>query len=244
MAYYYQSPEAVRFERSMREGIMEAAVALNASGADFSTYEESRGNMQLWSRTNNGGLLLKKGVPASVGIEDIFRNGHLYAFECGTAMVIVLYKATLGAIGENTFNMYFKDLFLWDWHYDSNLRVIFTHSKYETLPGDIVYFKNPDHAPEKQEWQGENAVMLRDGLYYGHGIGITTAEGIITSLNQERVPGSVTSAYLINDALHPDFEYLRSLSLGRELPVMEQRRSESTIFSRIGGTSYIHKLKR
>ncbi|KGE19758.1 hypothetical protein [Paenibacillus wynnii] len=244
MSYYYQHPGAVGFERKMRAAIMEAAAALNASGADFAVYEDSRGNPQLWTRTANGGLQLRKGVLPSVGISDIFRNGHLYAFECGTAMVIVLYMATLEVIGENAFNTYFQDLFLWDWHYHSNLRLIATHHISEASPGDVVYFKNPDHAPDKVEWQGENAIMLEDGLYYGHGIGIAPAEVIIDSLNQERYPGSLTSAYLTNEALHPDFAYLQSLSLGREPSPVDPRHLESTIFSRIGTQSYIHHLKR
>ena len=243
MAYYYQSPGAVEFERRMRARIMEAAVALNASGADFAVYKDSRGNPQLWTRTNNGGLLLQTGVSPSAGILDIFRNGHLYAFECGTAMVIVLYKATIDVIGENAFNIYFKDMFLCDWHYNSNLRLVSTHDKSEAIPGDVVYFKNPDHAPDKEEWQGENAIMLEGGQYYGHGIGIAPAEVIIDSLNQERVPGSTTSAYLTNEGLHPDFEYMRSLSEGRQPPPVNQKQSESAVFSRIGATTYIHKIK-
>jgi len=243
MAYYYQSPAVADFEQRMRAGIMEAATALNASGADFAVYKDSRGNPQLWSRTGNGGLSLRNGVTPSEGIRDIFRNGHLYAFECGTAMIIVLYKATIDAIGENAFDLYFRDLFLWDWHYNSNLRLVVNYNKAEALPGDVVYFKNPDHAPDKEEWQGENAIMLENGLYYGHGIGIAPAGVIIDSLNQERVPGSITSAYLTNESLHPDFEHLRSLSMGRELPPTDLEQSESAIFSRIGSTSYIHKIK-
>ncbi|WP_410513137.1 protein-glutamine gamma-glutamyltransferase [Paenibacillus sp. BR2-3] len=242
MSYYYQSPESLKFEQNMRKGIIDSAKALKASGVDFATYKSTRCNKKFWSRTGNGGILLKKGVLPSVGIVDIFQNGHLYAFECSAAMVIVLYKATLDAIGADIFNAYFKDMFLWDWNVDSDLRLITTYYKNEMTPGDIVYFKNPDHAPDKQEWQGENAVMFADDLYYGHGIGITTAAGIIASLNKERIPGSVSSAYLTDQALHPDFEYLRRLSLGRSQPVVDHRQSENAVFARIGAGRYIHKI--
>lgn len=242
MSYSYSSIEAQLFERSVRTGIIQSAIGLNASGAEFATFADSRGNAQFWTRTRNGGLLLKDGVMPSVAIVDIFRNGHLYAFECATAMVVVLYHAILGAIGENAFNRYFKDLFLWDWHYDSNLKLITTHDPSEVSPGDIVYFKNPDHAPSNPEWQGENAIVLPNGLYYGHGIGITPAVGIIAALNEKRIPGSVTSAYLTNQGLHPDFEYLRSLMLGRELPSTRRTPFESTVFSRIGAGRYIHRI--
>lgn len=237
-----RSPDALEFERKMRDGIVESAEALNASGVDFATFDESRCNPQFWTLTNNGGLQLRPSVSSTIGIRDIFQNGHLYAFECATAMVIVLYKATIGAIGEQAFNRYFRDLYLWDWNYDDNLRLITTYHKDEMLRGDVVYFKNPDHAPDKPEWQGENAIKLDNGLYYGHGIGITTAEVIIDSLNQERVPGSTTSAYFTDEAIHPDFEYLQQLSTKPYLPAGASRSSRDKVYSRIGVRNYIYKI--
>lgn len=237
-----RSPDALEFERKMRDGIVESAEALNASGVDFATFDESRCNPQFWTLTNNGGLQLRPSVSSTIGIRDIFQNGHLYAFECATAMVIVLYKATIGAIGEQAFNRYFRDLYLWDWNYDDNLRLITTYHKDEMLRGDVVYFKNPDHAPDKPEWQGENAIKLGNDLYYGHGIGITTAEVIIDSLNQERVPGSTTSAYFTDEALHPDFEYLQQLSTKPYLPAGASRGSRDRVYSRIGVRTYIYKI--
>lgn len=243
MSFYYQSPVSGDFERNMRRGIIESAIALNASGVDFATFEESRGNEAFWRRTANGGLQLRPGVSPSDAVMDIFWNGRLYAFECGTAMVIILYKATMDAIGRDAFNRYFKDLFLWDWHVHSNLKMVTIRNMAEVYPGDIVYFKNPDHDPRTPEWQGENAVLLAPGRYYGHGIGITTAEGIIASLNQERVPGSYTSAYLSDDAVHPDFEYLYALSSGRLIPAADNVNSQLTIFARIGVHRYIYNEK-
>lgn len=124
-----RSPDALDFERKMRESIVESAEALNESGVDFATFDDSRCNPQFWTRTEIGGLQLNTGVEPTVGIKDIFRNGHLYAFECATAMVIVMYRATIEAIGEEAFNQYFKDLFLWDWNYDENLRLITNYNK-------------------------------------------------------------------------------------------------------------------
>lgn len=242
MVKEFRSPDALEFERKMRDGIVESAEALNASGVDFATFDESRCNPQFWTLTNNGGLQLRPSISSTIGIRDIFQNGHLYAFECATAMVVVLYKATIGAIGEQAFNRYFRDLYLWDWNYDDNLRLITTYYKDDMFRGDVVYFKNPDHAPEKPEWQGENAIKLDNGLYYGHGIGITTAKGIIDSLNQERVPGSNTSAYFTDEALHPDFEYLQQLSMRPYLPAGANRSLKDKVYSRIGVRSYIYKI--
>ena len=58
------------------------------------------------------------------------------------------------------------------------------------LPGDVVYFKNPDFNPYTPEWKGLNAVVLDDGTYFAHGIGIGTAEQFIHILNQMRKPWS------------------------------------------------------
>nr|WP_325049992.1 hypothetical protein [Cohnella faecalis] len=69
-------------------------------------------------------------------------------------MVIILYKATLDSIGKDTFNAYFKDLFLYDWNYDNNLKLITVENKNEAYPGDVLYFENPDFDPKTPEWRG------------------------------------------------------------------------------------------
>lgn len=240
VVYHYDSLDALEFELKMRTGIVESAKALNASGANFATFDNSRCNKQFWIRTDNGGFRLKSGIMPSEGINDIFENGHLYAFECATAMVIILYKATLTVMDRELFNTYFKDLFLRDWNYDSDLRLITTEYKNGAYPGDLVYFKNPDHAPETPEWQGENAVVLANDLYYGHGIGIRTSEEMIVALNRKRIPQSVTSAYLSDEVLHPDFEYLRKLSTGGNHPAVENTLLRSTIVARVGAHTYIY----
>ncbi len=225
VTYRYDSTETLVFELKMRTRIVESAKALDASHASFTTFKNSRCNEKFWSRTENGGFQLKSGVLPSDAVSDIFHNGRLYGFECATAIVIVLYKAILDSIHKEPFNVFFKDLLLWDWNYDSDLRLISTDNKDEAYPGDVLYFKNPDYAPETPQWQGENAVMLADDLYYGHGIGIKSSEKMISSLNSKRKPGSTTSAYLFNQVVHPDFEYIRKLSAGRtpsERPIVAQ----------------------
>ncbi|MHA6533122.1 protein-glutamine gamma-glutamyltransferase [Paenibacillus sp. BAC0078] len=240
MAYGYGNPNS-GFEQTMRERIVQTAKAMNVGGTEFSTFKNSRCNPRYWIRTANGGFQLRDDVTPSAAIKDIFVNGKLYAFECAMAMVMILYKATIDMIGEEAFDRYFTDLFLWDWNYDNNLRLITTFSQSEMLPGDIVYFKNPDHDPDKPEWQGENAVLLGPDSYYGHGLGIKSAQGMIASLNRERVPGSRTSAYLTDEALHPDFAYLQTLSSRSVLYPKGGSGARNTIFSRIGVNSYIIK---
>nr|WP_219220142.1 protein-glutamine gamma-glutamyltransferase [Paenibacillus sp. S150] len=240
VAYGYGAP-ASGFEQNMRGRIIETARAMNVGGTQFSTFKNSRCNPRYWIRNSNGGFQLRSDVTPSAAINDIFINGRLYAFECAMAMVMIFYKATIDSIGENAFNRYFTDLFLWDWNYDNNLRMITTFNPWEMRPGDVVYFKNPDHDPEKPEWQGENAVLLGNDSYYGHGLGIKSADGIIASLNRERVPGSRISAYLANEALHPDFAYIQTLSSRSALPPTGSGSARNKIFSRIGVKSYIIK---
>lgn len=238
----YNSPEAMEFELIMRTNIVESAKALNYSGAIFATFENSRCNDQLWLRTPSGGFRLRSGVLPSDGINDIYRNGRFYAFECATAIVIVLYKAILDTIHTTAFNVHFRDLFLRDWQTDTDLRLIPTYNKNEAYPGDILYFKNPDH--NSPEWQGENAVKLADDLYYGHGIGIGTSEKMIYYLNKTRIPGSLISAFLTELVIHPDFEYLRKLSLRGNHRVVQDKHLENSIVARIGTKIYMYQVKK
>ncbi|CAM4378361.1 protein-glutamine gamma-glutamyltransferase [Paenibacillus alkaliterrae] len=211
VVYRFPSADALEFELKMRLHIVEAAKAMYASGVSFATFATSRCNEQYWIRTENGGFQLRPGVPPSVGINDIYVNGEMYAFECAVAIIIMLYKAVLDTVGTAVFNRYFQNLFLRDWQYDRDLRLITTHNKYEVYPGDVLYFKNPDHDRETPEWQGENVIVLDDNLYFGHGIGIGSGQDMIAALNRMRRPGSRVSAYLENLVVFPDFEALRRL---------------------------------
>ncbi|MGO4548404.1 protein-glutamine gamma-glutamyltransferase [Paenibacillus sp. 2TAB23] len=213
VVYHYPSVDALEFELKTRTHIVEAAKALYASGVSFATFAGSKCNEQYWTRTENGGFQLKGGVLPSVGINDIFENGHLYGFECAGAIIIILYKAVLDTVGDAVFNAYFKNLFLRDWQYDRDLSLITAYNKNEAYPGDVLYFKNPEHDPETPEWQGENVVMLDENLYFGHGIGIETGQDIIQALNRMRKENSTISAYLQDLVVYPDFEYLRGLSV-------------------------------
>jgi protein-glutamine gamma-glutamyltransferase len=201
---------AIQFERITRIRVVQAALALNQSGVRFEVFEKSHCNEQYWTRTANGGFLLKASVQPSVAIRDIFVSGPLYGFECATAIVIIFYKAVLESIGEEAFDRRFGSLYLRDWHYDADLRLIITEGQSAKV-GDVVYFKNPDVNPLTPQWQGENAVVLSDHRYYGHGVGVVSGREIIASLNRARIPGSDVSAYLTNTVVQLDYLYLFSV---------------------------------
>ncbi|WP_223066939.1 protein-glutamine gamma-glutamyltransferase [Paenibacillus caui] len=211
--YRYSSLESLKFEMNARTRIVQSARALQESGASFSDFKRSKCNEQFWMRTNQGGFRLKSGVSPADGINDIFQNGRLYAFECATAIVIVMYKAILDLIDRNTFNTYFQDLLLYTWYYDNDLRFNRTTLP-EAYPGDVLYFNNPDFDPATPGWRGENAVLLGPDLFYGHGPGIRSSAAMIAILNSKRKPGSLTSAYLIDEVLILDFEHIRKLKEG------------------------------
>lgn len=215
--YHYDTLDALRFELKMRTDIVRLANALNDSGVSFATYKKSRSNPHFWLSHDDGSARLLEGVLPSDGINDIFEHGHMYAFECATAMVVIFYKAVLDMVGPAIFNETFHNLLLWNWNYDPNLKLIIYNDINEMYPGDVVYFKNPDHDPNMPEWQGENSVVVGRNQYFGHGIGIKTSEQMIAALNHTRVPGSTISAYLTDEVVHPDFEYVRKMSLGRAL---------------------------
>jgi protein-glutamine gamma-glutamyltransferase len=208
--YEYEYVEQLHFEVILRTNIVKASYDLNRADPEFSTFAKSHCNPRYWQLTSDGGFLIKAGVLPSTGIRDIFRHGGLYGFECATAMVIVLYKAMLDTIPENTFNRLFSRLLLWDGNYDEDLKIE-SVDEFDPLPGDILYIKNPDVDPKEIEWQGENVVDLGNGTYYGHGIGITSIRRIIYMLNKHRRRNAEESAYLTDYVLRPDFKRMASL---------------------------------
>ena len=193
--YYFQSVDELTFEIIVRANTTQAAYDLIQSGAGFADFDHSTCNQALWTLTPEGGFILKPSVSPQRGIDDIFKNGSLYSFECAVAIIIIFYKATLDSIGAAEFNQLFQDLYLFSWRYDEDLHLI-SHSGSEFLPGDCVYFNNPEFNPKTPEWRGENTIVMDYDLYFGHGIGITPGHSIIQSLNEERRPGARISAYL------------------------------------------------
>lgn len=233
----YPTPEQLQFELKMRDHLVRSARALYASGISFSTFEDSRCNEAYWQRTELGGFRLRSGVLPSQGIIDIFRNGQLYATECATAMVIILYHATLRSIRQADFERMFADILLYDWRYDQDLDLQTVGTK-TFLPGDILYFANPDYNPAKPWWQGENVVDLGRGLYYGHGAGIKTAEALIDFLNEERVRGATRSAYLVPQATRPGFAYLSAFNDGPPGMPGRMQGVSARIFARVGSSRW------
>lgn len=221
--FEYPSADVLRFELKLRDHLVQSSRALYMSGIAFSDFENSRSNPRYWEQTELGGFRLRPGVPPSEGIKDIFQNGRLYATECATAMVIILYHAVMQSIRLADFERLFADIVLYDWRYDKDLdlRTLPTNT---ILPGDIVYFANPDYDPQTPQWQGENAVYLGDGLYYGHGAGIRPASSMIPFLNEQRKRGATRSAYLVNQATRPGFAYLTPFDNGRSsFPYINRR---------------------
>ncbi|MEC0127413.1 protein-glutamine gamma-glutamyltransferase [Paenibacillus pabuli] len=240
--YTYQSMDHLHFEWALRESLVHAAEALDRSGVSFASFEKSRCNPDYWNRNAEGGFELRSEVTPANGIRDIWKNGHLYAFECATATVIVLYGGVLGSIREEDFNSLFYNLLLYDWHYDSDLRLTEKNGSGSALPGDVLYFKNPDVSPETPEWQGENTIMLRENLYFGHGIGIASGEEIIRSLNQNRIPGSTVSAYLMDTVIYPDFLYLSRYAKNNNINAYTASSTPvlpGQLYVRIGGSRYL-----
>ena len=213
--YRFDSIEQLKFELALRKEIVEAARRLNRSGLRFAVFYKSQCNEAYWDRTANGGFLLKSGVKASDGIQDIFTNGRKYATECATAMVIVYYGALLTLWGEGLFNRLFPSIYLMNWHeLDALLyEVGMPRTVTDILLGDRCYFRNPQVSPQTPELQGENVIVLPNGLYYGHGIGITNAEQIIRMLNANRIEGATESAYFMEgSAARPNFKKLMDAS--------------------------------
>ncbi|MTI67663.1 MAG: protein-glutamine gamma-glutamyltransferase [Firmicutes bacterium] len=212
--YYYDSIEQLKFEMDLRKNIINASIDLYKSKVTFRTFRKSKCNTDYWKRTEEGGFILKEGIRPARGIKDIFINGREYGTECATAIIIVYYKAILDIFREELFNEVFTRIHLMNWSYlDRNLGITYYRDVKDYLPGDCRYFKNPDVSPKTPEWQGENAIDLSSGRYYGHGIGIKSAEDIIKTLNRYRRKDSDTSAYLLNSVTNLSYKNLSNIYL-------------------------------
>ncbi|NEW08368.1 protein-glutamine gamma-glutamyltransferase [Paenibacillus sp. SYP-B3998] len=207
--YEYDSDNTLLFELQMRTHIMESSLALSQSGVYFAGFKDSQCNEAYWHHTHQGRFQLKAGVSAQDAIRDIFRNGNLYAFECSTAIVVILYKAILESIDPKQFDRLFSDLLLFDKTYNKNLHLNDRTNIEEAVTGDVLYFDNPEFSPLTPWWRGQNAIKIENGLYYGHGhgTGIVSAEEIIAVLNLFRKPDSTQSAFLTQTFVHPNFSF-------------------------------------
>ena len=207
--YEYSDQSELIFEIDLRRNIINASVALYRGRLGFRIFQESECNEAFWSRSENGGFILKEGIKPADGINDIFRNTRKYATECATAIVMVYYKAVLEAYSEDLFNSAFTEITLMNWQQVDNLLGVTTsRTLTDYLPGDCRYFRNPDVNPLTPEWQGENAIDLSNEMYYGHGIGIGGQEKIIAALNKNRIEDATESAYLMDTTTRPDFKGL------------------------------------
>ncbi|MFK3961285.1 protein-glutamine gamma-glutamyltransferase [Guptibacillus hwajinpoensis] len=212
--YSYRSMDALLFEIRFRVAITDSSRELYYSGVQFADFYRSRCNPVFWNLLPDGAFQLKIGVPASEAILDIYRNGRLYAFECATAMIIILYHAAVKMLPPAQFNRLFANIRLWGWKYDQDLQIVHNIPP-DYLPGDIRYVKNPDVNPLTPEWQGENVVDLGDGTFFGHGLGFRTVEGMIEALALRRRPGATRMPYLMLPATRPGFSYLYQFSSNR-----------------------------
>ena len=214
--YSYQSIAELSFELKLRKSIIESAKAMNDSNVRFATFSTSRGNPHYWNLTNVGGFRIWPGVKPSDAIQDIYSHSSSYAFECATAMIVIYYHAILNLIGADLFNQLFQNIYLYSWHADPDLGLT-AFTTHDFIPGDVVYFDNPDFNPQTPQWRGENAVVLEDDdTYFGHGIGIKTANQMIVALNKRRKPESNRTARLSNIVARPSFKNLSKVSNVRQ----------------------------
>ena len=105
--YDYSSVKELQFELDIREKTVRAAERLNFSRFGFEVFKDSRCNEKFWTRTAEGGFMVRKDVSPYQAIRDFYANSHLYGTECSTAIVIVFYLALTEILPENLFNRLF-----------------------------------------------------------------------------------------------------------------------------------------
>lgn len=209
--YEYEYLNQLKFELLFRANTIKAAKEMNESGAQFTTYTYAFCNKKYWRRLRNGGFLIREGVAPSDAILDIIKNGKLYAFECSTAIAMVLYIATLYSIGPRAFNQYFNRLYLYNWQFDEDLPV-YQKDGMDFLIGDVLHFNNPDFDPKQPWWKAENVIFFGNDTFYGHGMGIRNAEAIIDFLNNKRKKDPKVSAYLMSMISRPNYKRIYLLN--------------------------------
>ncbi|MBE4908493.1 protein-glutamine gamma-glutamyltransferase [Bacillus luteolus] len=220
--YSYSSSNELLFELNLRKNIIESAREMNNSQAEFTTFQYAYCNEAYWRRTSEGGFLLKSNVNPSDAILDIYQSSSQYAFECATACIIVFYHAVLKSIGKPLFNSLFQSLYLYSWHSDPDLG-IYTYYGDHILPGDVVYFRNPDYNPTTSWYRGVNAVTMSAGTFFGHGVGIKSTQEMIEFLNKYRRAGSSQSAYLTRLVTNPSFKGLFAISTLQRGPLPKKQ---------------------
>ena len=214
MKYMYSSVSELNFDLNLKNAVVESARELNDSDVEFKTFYKSRCNDRFWRKNKDGGFSLKENVSSYDAICDIFKSSYKYGTECATAMIIVYYRALTKIMTKEVFDNIYTEIELMNWKsVDEKLGVDYYENVSDFMPGDCIYFKNPDVNPKTPEWQGENTIDLGDGTYYGHGIGIMTGEKIITKLNKYRKKHSKVSAYMLNSVTCQGGKYLYNLNM-------------------------------
>ncbi|MCA0983057.1 protein-glutamine gamma-glutamyltransferase [Halobacillus yeomjeoni] len=205
--YSFPTEKELLFEINIRKNTIESSIKMDEGESVFATFKNARCNPEYWNLTQAGGFLLKPEVKPSDAVDDIFENSGLYSFECATSCVIIFYHAVLKTIGSDSFDYIFQNLYLYSWNtdYDLGLHSIFTD---HYIPGDVVYFNNPDVDPETSWFRGVNAVALKNNLFFGHGFSIRTEKKMVEGLNKYRTSDSKQSAYLTSLITRPSYNQL------------------------------------
>lgn len=235
--YSFSSERELSFVIKARKNIILSARQMDQGDSSFATFKSSRCNPEYWNLTEAGGFLLKPQVSPSDAIFDIFKNSDLYKFECATACVINFYHGILLSIGSPSFNNLFPRLYLYSWYTDEDLGLYSFYANH-FIPGDVIYFNNPDFDPGTPWFRGVNAIAMGNSRFFGHGFGIRTANQMIEALNRKRKTDSQQSAYLASLITRPSFNQLANLSGSGRL----HKRASFVVHHNKNSISYINYL--
>ncbi|GEN52640.1 protein-glutamine gamma-glutamyltransferase [Halobacillus faecis] len=214
--YSFSSEKELLFEVKSRKNIISSAKEMDEGESTFATFRTARCNPEYWQRTTAGGFLLKRQVSPASAIRDIFSNSDLYKFECATACVINFYHGLLKTMGASSFSTLFPNLYLYSWHTDDDVG-LYSFFANHYIPGDVVYFNNPDVNPTTPWFRGVNAIAIGNEEFFGHGFSIRTEDKMIEGLNTKRKPDSQQSSYLSGLITRPSFQPLARFSTGRTI---------------------------
>lgn len=198
-------------EVKIATAMADASYNLDSAGVSFQLIKNHKANPDFWTIGHRGTLVLKPGVSPSDALKDVLENPGKYGYECATGLVMVYYQAMLDVLGPKDFDAIAKDLRIGPWDMENDLdRALISHrpnagkgtetdlGEYKLTPGHYYYFRNWDVTDDARArgWQGENVIYLGGGQFYGHGIGLGSADIFVSKLASEMKEGGKTPSLL------------------------------------------------
>jgi hypothetical protein len=153
-----------------------------------------------------GGLVLKKGAPASKAVEELFSDnaGSHLSTDCATRIAIILWKTRLDMFVPRGYktsafdSLYGRVGIELGGFRKAKALVSVKDLGHALLPGDIVLFRVPD--AKEEGFANENTIYLGLNRYYAPGVGLfKSRKGLRNALKKLQKDGAIEAPYFDAD---------------------------------------------